>query len=69
MGVNLIVSKGEVVAYKWGTDRVSIGVIEAPLPPSEVNAREMESEFLSWQGPEMQRRYERTLKRAANSDA
>ena len=69
VGVNLIVSKGEVVAYKWGPDRVSIGVIEAPLPPSEVNAREMESEFLSWQGPEMQRRYERTLKRAANSDA
>lgn len=69
VGVNLIVSKGEVVAYKWGTDRVSIGVIKAPLPPSEAKAREMESKFLSWQGPEMQRRYARTLERAASSDA
>ncbi len=69
VGVNLIVSKGEVVAYKWGADRVSVGVIEAPLPPSEAKAREMESEFLSWQGPEMQRRYARTLERAASLDA
>ncbi len=61
VGVNLIVSKGEVAAYTWGTDRVTTATIESPLPPSEANARAMESQFLAWRGPEMQRRYERTL--------
>lgn len=62
VGVNLIVSKGEVVAYAWGTDRISIARIEAPLPPSPKLARSMEEEFLVWQEPEMQRRHEATVK-------
>ncbi len=64
VGVNLIVSKGEVAAYVWGTDRISVATIEIPLPPSEDNARAVEQEFMDWRGPEMQRRYERTIESA-----
>lgn len=63
VGVNLIVSKGEVAAYVWGTDRISIATIEIPLPPSEANAHSVAQEFLDWRGPEMQRRYERTVEK------
>ena len=62
VGVNLIVSKGEVAAYVWGTDRISVATIEVPLPPSEDNARAVEEEFMAWRAPEMQRRYERKMK-------
>ena len=65
VGVNLIVSKGEVAAYAWGNDRISIAEIEAPLPPSPKRARSMEEEFLIWREPEMQRRHEKTVKRSS----
>jgi predicted amidohydrolase len=66
VGVNLIVSKGEVAAYVWGTDRISIATIEVPLPPSDVNARAVAEEFMTWRGPEMQRRYERTVEKISS---
>lgn len=66
VGVNLIVSKGEVVAYVWGTDRISIATIEAPLPPSPKIARSMEQEFLVWQEQEMMRRHGKTVKTAVS---
>ena len=65
VGVNLIVNKGEVAAYAWGNDRISIAEIEAPLPPSPKRARSMEEEFLIWREPEMQRRHEKTVKRSS----
>lgn len=61
VGVNLIVSKGEVAAYVWGTDQISVATIEIPLPPSAANARAAELEFMNWRVPEMQRRYERHM--------
>ena len=66
VGVNLIVSKGEVVAYAWGNDRISIAEIEVPLPPSPERAQSMEESFLIWRDPEMQRRYEKTMKRSCS---
>ena len=63
VGVNLIVSKGEVAAYAWGNDRISVADIEIPLPPSEANAQAVAQEFMGWREPEMQRRYERTMER------
>ena len=63
VGVNLIVSKGEVAAYVWGTDRISVATIEIPLPPSEANARAVAQEFMTRREPEMQRRYERTVEK------
>ena len=66
VGVNLIVSKGEVAAYVWGTDRISIATIEIPLPPSEANAHSVAQEFMIWRGPEMERRYERTVEKISS---
>ena len=62
VGMNLIVSKGEIVAYKWGNDRISTSMIDVPTAPSKGAARAHEAEYLERQGPEMERRYEKTMK-------
>ena len=59
-GMNLIVSKGEIVAYKWGNDKITTGTVELPVFPSPEAARAAERAYLEYQGPEMARRYERT---------
>ncbi len=65
VGMNLIVSKGEIVAYAWGNDRITTATIEVPSAPSTPLAREYERRYLDLQGPEMARRYEKTLERIA----
>ena len=39
VGVNMIVSKGEVVAYAWGNDRITTATIDIPAPASTEAAR------------------------------
>ena len=63
VGMNLIVSKGEIVAYRWGNDVITTAEIEVPAAPSTQAARAYEAEYIALQGPEMERRYEETLKR------
>ncbi|MBM3935463.1 MAG: carbon-nitrogen hydrolase family protein [SAR202 cluster bacterium] len=63
VGMNLIISKGEIVAYKWGVDQITTGVIEVPEWPSASRAREMEAEYFRLQGPEMEKRYENKMKK------
>lgn len=63
VGMNLIVSKGEIAAYQWGNDVITTAEIEVPAAPSTEAARAYEAEYLALQGPEMERRYEETLKR------
>lgn len=63
VGVNLIVSKGEVAAYAWGNDRITTAIIDIPASPSTEAARASESEYLRLQGPEMAQRYRETCKR------
>ncbi|MEM7534458.1 MAG: carbon-nitrogen hydrolase family protein [Chloroflexota bacterium] len=58
VGMNLIISQGEIVAYKWGNDQITTAEIAIPHPPSEAGARAAEAEYLRQQGPEMARRYE-----------
>ena len=60
VGMNLIVSKGEIVAYQWGNDQITTAVIDIPVPPSHKAARSSEQEYLELQGPEMEKRYEKT---------
>ena len=60
VGMNLIVSKGEVVAYKWGNDQITTAVVDIPVPPSREMARSSEQEYLERQGPEMKKRYKKT---------
>ncbi len=63
VGVNMIVSKGEVVAYAWGNDRITTAVIDIPAPASTEAARAQESEYMRLQGPELAQRYQETCKR------
>jgi hypothetical protein len=63
VGMNLIVSKGEIVAYKWGNDRITTAVVEVPAPPSPGAARAYETDYMKLQGPEMARRHAETMKR------
>ncbi len=65
VGVNLIVSKGEQVAYAWGNDRITTAYVEMPAFPSTSLARSSEAEYLARQGPEMRRRYDETARRLA----
>ena len=62
VGMNLIVSKGEVAAYKWGNDQITTAVIDIPAPPSTAAARRSERRYLRAQGPEMKKRYAKTMK-------
>lgn len=62
VGLNMIVSKGEVVGYKWGNDCVTTANIDIPLKPSTKLAREYEQQYLELQGPEMTQRATENLK-------
>ena len=61
VGMNLLVSKGEIVAYKWGNDQITTAVVDIPEAPSTQAARSLEREYMELQGPEMARRYRRTM--------
>ena len=63
VGMNLIISKGEIVAYKWGNDQISTASIDIPVLPSTEAARRSEQEYLQAQGPEMAARYQKTISR------
>ncbi len=63
VGLNLIVSKGEIAAYKWGNDQITTATIDVPAIPSANAARTLESEYLKLQVPEMAQRFQETQKR------
>ena len=63
VGMNLIISKGEICAYQWGNDQITHAVIEVPAAPCEETARQAEQDYLDAQTPEMERRYQRTMER------
>ena len=65
VGMNLIISKGEICAYQWGNDQITHGVVDIPAAPGTQAARKAEQDYLSAQVPEMERRYQRTLERVA----
>lgn len=69
VGMNLIISKGEICAYQWGNDLITHGVVEVPAAPGVSAAREAERQYLRAQGPEMDRRYQRTLERVGRLPA
>ena len=57
VGMNLLISKGEVAAYKWGVDQITTAVVEVPQPPSQTAARTYEQEYMQLQGPQMAEQY------------
>ena len=63
VGMNLIISKGEICAYQWGNDQITYGVVDVPAAPGEASARQAEQDYFTEQTPEMERRYLSTLER------
>jgi predicted amidohydrolase len=61
VGQNLVVSKGETVAYQRGLDRITHATVDIPTVASTTAARMLEQEYLERQGPEMERRYRETM--------
>ena len=65
VGMNLIIiSHGEVVAYKWGNDQIATAIVEIPRDACEDNARELEQIYLQQQKTEMVKRYEQTMNKS-----
>ena len=48
-GHNLIVSRGDIVAYERGVNRITSGFVDVPHAPSPATARAAEREFLRFQ--------------------
>ena len=63
VGMNLMISKGEICAYQWGNDQITYGVVEIPLAPSTVIARQAEQAYREGQPSEMEQRYQKTVAR------
>ena len=61
-GMNMIISQGEMVAYKWGHDQITTAVIEVPENASTRAARDYEKEYMNLQGPNMEKNYRRTMR-------
>ena len=57
VGMNLIISKGEIAAYDWGNDIITTAVIEVPEAPSPEASARSEKLFLKEQAVEMKKRY------------
>ena len=67
VGMNLIISKGEICAYQWGNDQITYGVVDIPAAPGAEAARQAEQGYLAAQTPEMERRYQRTMEKVERS--
>ena len=63
VGMNLIISKGEICAYQWGNDQVTHGIVDIPVAPGAAAARQAEQDYLAAQKPEMERRHQKTMER------
>jgi predicted amidohydrolase len=61
VGVNLIISRGEVVANERGVDKITVADIDIPTMPSATAAREVELEFLADRPQEMAKEYVKTM--------
>jgi N-carbamoylputrescine amidase len=53
VGLNLIISKGEIVVREKGVDKVTVAEIDVPVAPSQGEARKLEQEFLAGREKEM----------------
>jgi len=63
VGVNLIASKGEIVGYERGNNKITSSIIDIPAYSSKKNARQSETLYMQTQSIEMHRRYIETIKR------
>lgn len=68
VGCNVIISKGELVAREAGFDRITYGEIDIPSAPSTRAARQAERDYLTKQGPFMEKRARGLLRFWARQD-
>ncbi len=61
VGQNLIVNKGEMIAYARGYDKITLATVDIPVAASTAAARDAERTYLQHQGPEMEKRYRATM--------
>ncbi len=66
VGVNLIVSRGEVAAYHWGCDAITVATIDMPESPSPRTARAAERAFLAARTAILARRTKQTVRNCGN---
>ena len=59
VGVNLIMDRGEMIAYHWGADAITTADIHPRMAPSPRLARKFEREYLAFQADELARRFRR----------
>jgi predicted amidohydrolase len=62
VGMNLIVNKGERVAYTWGNDKITTAHIDIPASPSRTAARAAERAYIEHRGPHHARCYRTMIK-------
>jgi predicted amidohydrolase len=62
VGLNLIISKGEIVAKERGFDRITMGEIDIPVKQSAAASRALETEFMAARPAEMKKNYVETMK-------
>lgn len=61
VGLNLIVSRGEIVARQKGNDRITVADIDIPSLPSKDLVEKIESVFLSSRENLMEKKYAETM--------
>lgn len=61
VGMNLVISKGEIVAYKWGLDKITVAHIDIPVRPSHQAVLACEREFRKFQRRLQQDWYRSTM--------
>lgn len=61
VGMGQIISRGEVVAYKWGLNRITTGFIDIPVTPSLKAVNACEREFLRYQSRFQRDWYRKTM--------
>ena len=62
VGMNLIVSKGEIAAYDWGCDKITYGTIAIPQRPSKAAARAAEKRWLKRGPARMKKQLQQTVR-------
>jgi len=61
VGMSLIISKGEIVAYKWGVDQITVAHIDIPVPPSRGAVLACDREIRGFQRRIQQEWYHSTM--------
>jgi len=63
VGMAQVISKGEIVTYKWGLNQIAVGLIDIPVAPSKNAVRACDRQLQSVQPKMQQDDYRRVMAR------